>query len=61
MCAAQVAFVAAELKGDAVSVFNNDLNRRIFELTHSPSTHEKLGGIVAIGEAQQQASVFFLG
>ena len=48
--------MAAELKGDAVSVFNNDLNRRIFELTHSPSTHEKLGGIVAIGEVQQQAS-----
>ncbi|PWN43039.1 putative TOR1-1-phosphatidylinositol 3-kinase [Ceraceosorus guamensis] len=43
-----VTFVASELKGDAVSVFNNDLNRRIFELTHSPNVHEKLGGIVAI-------------
>lgn len=46
-----MAFVSSELKGDTLSVFNNDLNRRIFELTHSPQGHEKLGGIVAIGKS----------
>lgn len=39
---------SAEITGDSLSAFNNDLNRRIFELTHSPNGHEKLGGIVAI-------------
>ncbi|CAO1620752.1 unnamed protein product [Jaminaea pallidilutea] len=43
-----VSSATAELQGDGLSAFNNDLNRRIFELTHSPNTHEKLGGIIAI-------------
>ncbi|KDN41769.1 putative TOR1-1-phosphatidylinositol 3-kinase [Tilletiaria anomala UBC 951] len=43
-----VTSLMTELRGDALSVFSNDLNRRIFELTHSPHSHEKLGGIVAI-------------
>ncbi|CAO1620602.1 unnamed protein product [Sympodiomycopsis kandeliae] len=45
---AYVSSATLELQGDALSAFNNDLNRRIFELTHSPNAHEKLGGIVAI-------------
>ncbi len=43
-----VAHLSTELRGDALSVISNDLNRRIFELTHSPLSHEKLGGITAI-------------
>ena len=43
-----VALLTTELKGDNLSTFNNDLHRRIFELTHSQHAHEKLGGIVAI-------------
>ncbi|PWN54196.1 putative TOR1-1-phosphatidylinositol 3-kinase [Violaceomyces palustris] len=43
-----VKFVTTELKGDNLTTFNNDLHRRIFELTHSQHVHEKLGGIVAI-------------
>ncbi|PWN23279.1 putative TOR1-1-phosphatidylinositol 3-kinase [Microstroma glucosiphilum] len=43
-----VTLAAPGLQGDSLNVFNNDLNRRIFELTHSPNAHEKLGGIIAI-------------
>lgn len=50
---AYVSASTVELQGDALSAFNNDLNRRIFELTHSPNAHEKLGGIVAIGGYDQ--------
>jgi FKBP12-rapamycin complex-associated protein len=43
-----VSNVTEDLKGDSVSSFNSELNRLIFGLTHSPHTHEKLGGITAI-------------
>ncbi|PWZ00165.1 putative TOR1-1-phosphatidylinositol 3-kinase [Testicularia cyperi] len=51
-----VALVVSELKGDGLSTFNNDLHRRIFELTHSQHVHEKLGGIVAIEDLIEQES-----
>lgn len=37
-----------DFKGDHTTPFNNDLNRYIFSLTHSPHINEKLGGIYAI-------------
>lgn len=43
-----VVYILSELKGEQLQAFTNDLNRRIIELTHSLSTHSKLGGITAI-------------
>ncbi|KAK9480797.1 armadillo-type protein [Lipomyces japonicus] len=40
--------VVRELPIDQFSRFNNDVNRRIFELIHSTDTYDKLGGIAAI-------------
>ncbi|EEB07941.2 phosphatidylinositol kinase Tor1 [Schizosaccharomyces japonicus yFS275] len=39
-----------ELSGESLSRFSNDINRRIFELIHSHDSHERLGGIIAIGK-----------
>jgi FKBP12-rapamycin complex-associated protein len=35
--------------GEQLTAFLNDLNRRIFELVHSPSHDDRIGGILAIG------------
>ena len=40
--------MTSELKGERLQAFNNELNRRIIELTHSVHTASKLGGITAI-------------
>ncbi|WFD44630.1 non-specific serine/threonine protein kinase [Malassezia psittaci] len=40
--------MTSELHGERLQAFNNELNRRIIELTHSTSTSSKLGGITAI-------------
>ncbi|ORY80056.1 PtdIns-3-kinase tor2 [Protomyces lactucae-debilis] len=37
-----------ELSGEAFTRFNNEINKKIFELIHSHDNHEKLGAIVAI-------------
>ncbi|CAB10805.1 TORC2 serine/threonine protein kinase Tor1 [Schizosaccharomyces pombe] len=39
-----------ELSGESLARFNNDINRRIFELIHSHDSHERFGGILAIGK-----------
>ena len=41
-------YMTSELKGERLQAFNNELNRRIIELTHSVQTASKLGGITAI-------------
>ncbi|GAO47492.1 hypothetical protein G7K_1698-t1 [Saitoella complicata NRRL Y-17804] len=43
-----VAATSRELSGEALTRFNNDINRRIFELIHSNDVNEKIGGILAI-------------
>ena len=43
-----VSYMASELKGERLQAFNNELNRRIIELTHSVHPASKLGGITAI-------------
>ncbi|KAK9241824.1 armadillo-type protein [Lipomyces tetrasporus] len=40
--------VVRELPIDQFTRYNNDVNRRIFELIHSTDTYDKLGGITAI-------------
>eukprot|EP00158_Paraphelidium_tribonemae_P009901 Partr_v1_DN28994_c0_g1_i3_m24719 putative Phosphatidylinositol 3-kinase len=45
---AHVSLVARELTGESFTKFMNDINRRIFELIHSPDISDKLGGILAI-------------
>lgn len=47
--AAQVTATARELSGDPFTRFNNEINKKIFELIHSSDASEKLGAIVAIG------------
>ncbi|EPX72448.1 phosphatidylinositol kinase Tor1 [Schizosaccharomyces octosporus yFS286] len=39
-----------ELSGESLARFNNEINRRIFELIHSHDIHERFGGILAIGK-----------
>ena len=43
-----VQMVSRELTGDSFTRFMNDINRRIFELIHSPEVQDKIGGILAI-------------
>ncbi|WFD00567.1 non-specific serine/threonine protein kinase [Malassezia yamatoensis] len=43
-----VSYMTSELHGERLQAFNNELNRRIIELTHSTSASSKLGGITAI-------------
>ncbi|KAG8882036.1 phosphatidylinositol kinase- protein kinase tor1, partial [Tulasnella sp. 403] len=44
-----VARTVAEMSSEAVSkLWNDHINRRLFELIHSNNTHEQLGGITAI-------------
>ena len=43
-----VMFMMTELKGERLQAFNNELNRRIIELTHSVQVPAKLGGLTAI-------------
>ncbi|KAK9463121.1 armadillo-type protein [Lipomyces oligophaga] len=43
-----LSLVIREQPQDQFSKYNNDVNRRIFELIHSSDTNDKLGGIAAI-------------
>jgi FKBP12-rapamycin complex-associated protein len=47
--------VSRELSGEALTRFNNDVNRRIFELTGSADSSEKLGGIEALGKRKENS------
>ncbi|KAG4302264.1 hypothetical protein PCK1_001536 [Pneumocystis canis] len=44
-----VSSMSREIQGDAFISFNNDINRRIYELVHSNDNYEKLCGVIAIG------------
>lgn len=43
-----VTSTSREISGELFVKFNNDLNRRIFELVHSSDIGDKIGGIMAI-------------
>jgi FKBP12-rapamycin complex-associated protein len=46
----QVATTVAEMSSDAAAkLWDDTINRQLFDLIHSPSTVEKLGGLLAIG------------
>lgn len=46
----QVSTTVAELPSDVASkLWDDDINKRLFELVHSQINAEKLGGITAIG------------
>jgi FKBP12-rapamycin complex-associated protein len=39
-----------EMSSDAAAkLWDNTINREIFDLIHSPNTNDKLGGLLAIG------------
>lgn len=44
-----VANVCRDMTAENFAKFNNDVNKKIFELIHSPDNYEKVGGIMAIG------------
>ena len=41
--------MSRETSGEAFTRFMNDVNRKIFELVHSPNNDDKISGIYAIG------------
>jgi hypothetical protein len=46
----QVATTVAEMSSDAAAkLWDDTINRRLFDLIHSQNTVEKLGGLLAIG------------
>jgi len=45
-----VSLSIGEMSSDAAAkLWDDDINRRLFELTHSPNTAEAFGGLQAIG------------
>ncbi len=51
----QVSNTVPEMVSDAAAKqWDDNINRRLFDLVHSQATHEKLGGILAIGELMVQ-------
>jgi serine/threonine-protein kinase mTOR len=45
----KVAVTSREISVENFKKFSNDINKKIFELIHSNEVHEKIGGILAIG------------
>ncbi len=46
----QVATKVVEMSSDAATkLWEDSINQRLFDLVHSPHSHDKLGGILAIG------------
>ena len=46
----QLSTAVAEMSSDAAAkIWDDNINRRLFELTHSQSPAEAYGGLVAIG------------
>lgn len=43
-----VAATSREVSGENFIKFNNDVNKKIFELIHSSDLNDKIGGIMAI-------------
>lgn len=55
---AQVATTVAEMSSDAAAkLWDDNINRRLFELMHSNNNAEKLGGLLAIGTCLRQRLV----
>lgn len=51
---AQVTTTVAEMSSDAAAkLWDDNINRRLFELMHSQNTSDKFGGLLAIGTLQQ--------
>ena len=47
----QVSATTAEMSSDAsAKLWDDNINRRLFELTHSQNPVEALGGLLAIGQ-----------
>ena len=50
----------AEMSSDAVAkLWDDNINRRLFELTHSQNTAEAFGGLLAISMPALTVSFFF--
>jgi FKBP12-rapamycin complex-associated protein len=50
----QVAMTVAEMPSDAVAkLWDDDINKRLFDLMHSQNNVDRLGGLLAIGASKR--------
>jgi hypothetical protein len=57
----QVSTSVAEMTSDAAAkLWDNTINRGIFELIHSANPNDQLGGLLAIGLSSPSPPIFYL-
>jgi FKBP12-rapamycin complex-associated protein len=54
----QVAMTVAEMPSDAVAkLWDDDINKRLFDLMHSQNNVDRLGGLLAIGASKRRDAI----